>query len=68
MGKVYSNITEAVGRTPLVKLNRMVDGGATVLAKMESFNPCSSVKDRIAVSMVGAAEKAGKINDQTVLI
>jgi cysteine synthase A len=46
----------------------MVDGGATVLAKMESFNPCSSVKDRIAVSMVGAAEKAGKINDQTVLI
>lgn len=68
MGKVYSDITEAVGRTPLVKLNRMVKGNATVLAKMESFNPCSSVKDRIAISMIGAAEEAGKISDQTVLI
>ena len=68
MGRVYEDITAAVGRTPLVKLNRMAGTDATVLAKMESFNPCSSVKDRIAVSMIDAAEKAGKINRETVLI
>jgi cysteine synthase A len=68
MGRVYENITAAVGRTPLVKLNRMASTDATVLAKMESFNPCSSVKDRIAVSMIDAAEKSGKINRDTVFI
>ncbi len=68
MGRVYRDITAAVGYTPLVQLNRMVGTEATVLAKMESFNPCSSVKDRIAVSMIEAAEKAGKINRDTVLI
>ena len=68
MGNIYNTITDAVGRTPLVRLNRMACGNAAVLAKMESFNPCSSVKDRIAVSMINAAEKAGQINKQTVLI
>lgn len=68
MSRIYNDITEAVGSTPLVKLNRMANPNATVLAKMESFNPCSSVKDRIAISMIGAAEDQGKINKETVLI
>ena len=68
MGKIYEDITATVGKTPLVKLNRMSGPQATVLAKMESFNPCGSVKDRIAVSMVDAAVKAGKIDKETVLI
>lgn len=68
MGKIYEDITDTVGKTPLVKLNRMVGSNATVLAKMESFNPCGSVKDRIAVSMISQAEKNGQINNETVLI
>ena len=68
MGKIYEDITATVGKTPLVKLNRMSGPQATVLAKMESFNPCGSVKDRIAVSMIDAAVKAGKINKETILI
>jgi len=68
MGKIYEDITATVGKTPLVKLNRMVGSDATVLAKMESFNPCGSVKDRIAISMIAQAEQAGQINKETVLI
>ena len=68
MGRIYEDITATVGRTPLVKLNRMVNSSATVLAKMESFNPCGSVKDRIAISMISKAEQSGKINKETVLI
>ena len=68
MGRIYEDITATVGRTPLVKLNRMSGPNATVLAKMESFNPCGSVKDRIAVSMIDAAVKAGKIDKETILI
>lgn len=68
MSRIYKDITETVGHTPLVKLHRMAHHGATVLAKMESFNPCGSVKDRIAISMIGEAEKQGKINKETVLI
>ncbi|HOK96325.1 MAG TPA: cysteine synthase A [Anaerohalosphaeraceae bacterium] len=68
MGKIYNDITETVGHTPLVKLKRMAGPNAVVLAKMESFNPCSSVKDRIAVFMIDAAEREGKINTETVLI
>ena len=68
MSRIYEDITETVGHTPLVKLNRMVDVGTNVLAKMESFNPCGSVKDRIAVAMISAAEKQGLINKETVLI
>lgn len=61
-GRVYTSITEAVGRTPLVRLNRVTQGtGATVLAKLEFYNPASSVKDRIGVAIVDAAEKAGEL-------
>lgn len=67
---IYSDITKTIGRTPLVRLNKLTAGmGATVLAKLESFNPCHSVKDRIGVSMVDDAEKAGKIEPgKTVII
>jgi cysteine synthase A len=68
MANVYKDITATVGKTPLVKLNRMAGPAATVLAKMESFNPCGSVKDRIAISMISKAEEAGQINNETVLI
>ena len=60
MRKIYDDITKTVGNTPLVKLNRL-DGSekAVVLVKLESFNPLSSVKDRIGVAMIEAAEKQG---------
>ncbi|WP_150307596.1 cysteine synthase A [Planctomonas psychrotolerans] len=61
-GQIYSNITEAVGRTPLVRLNRITDGSeATVLAKLEFYNPGNSVKDRIGVAIIDAAEKSGAL-------
>jgi cysteine synthase A len=69
MMKVADNITQLVGGTPLVRLNRITQGaGATVLAKLESLNPGGSVKDRIGVNMVEAAEQAGLIGPDTVLI
>ena len=69
MGKVYHDITETVGNTPLVRLNRVTVGlGADVVAKLESFNPLSSVKDRIAVSMIDAAEKDGSLQPDSVII
>lgn len=68
-GKIYNNITELIGRTPLVKLNRVVPAGAAeVVAKLESFNPLSSVKDRIAISMIGEAEKAGELKPGDTIV
>jgi cysteine synthase A len=68
MAREYLNITQTVGDTPLVKLNRLGSPDVTILAKMESFNPCGSVKDRIALSMVDAAEKAGRLKPGSTLI
>ena len=60
MKKIFDDITKTIGNTPLVKLNRIAAGlNATVLAKMESFNPLSSVKDRIGLAMIEDAEKRG---------
>ncbi|BBX87084.1 cysteine synthase A [Mycolicibacterium aubagnense] len=62
MGKIYANVTELVGRTPLVRLNRLTeDAGAEVVAKLEFYNPANSVKDRIGVAIVDAAEKSGEL-------
>src|SRR5215472_9682726 len=68
-GKIYDDITQTIGHTPLVRLRRVVgDAPATVVAKLESFNPLWSVKDRIGVSMISAAERDGKINKDTTVI
>ena len=69
MARIYNNIVETVGRTPLVRLNRVTDGcPATVLAKCEFFNPLGSVKDRIGMSMIEDAEKRGILKKETVII
>ncbi|HUR55605.1 MAG TPA: cysteine synthase A [Gemmataceae bacterium] len=68
-GHVYDDITQTIGHTPLIKLRRVVgDAKATVVAKLENFNPLWSVKDRIGVAMIDAAEKAGKITKDTMII
>ena len=69
MGRIYNNIIETVGRTPLVKLNKVTAGvDATILLKCEFFNPLGSVKDRIGMAMIEAAEKSGVLKKDTVII
>lgn len=69
MGRLYNNIIETIGRTPLVKLNRIVaDIPATIAIKCEYFNPLGSVKDRIGMAMIEDAERRGLINSDTVIV
>lgn len=68
-GKIYDNITDLIGNTPLVRLNKVVpEGAAEVVVKLESFNPLSSVKDRIAISMVEEAERAGELRPGSTIV
>ena len=66
--KIADNILELIGNTPLVKINRLNEGGAVILAKLEKQNPAGSVKDRPALNMIEEAEHAGLINKDTVII
>jgi len=68
MPNVFDRISGAVGRTPLVKINRIIDAPATVYAKLEFYNPLSSVKDRIGAAMIEAGERDGKIDKDTTII
>ncbi len=69
MAKIYDDITETIGNTPLVRINRLSKGlKAEILVKLESFNPLSSVKDRIGVAMIEAAEKDGRLKKGSVII
>ena len=68
-GRIYDDITQTIGNTPLIRLRRITQGcAAEVVAKLENFNPLWSVKDRIGVAMIDAAEAAGKINKDTLIV
>ncbi|MEZ6134890.1 MAG: cysteine synthase A [Pirellulaceae bacterium] len=68
-GKTFDNATQAIGDTPMIKINRLIpEGGATVFAKCEFFQPLNSVKDRIGAAMIAAGERDGKINQNTHII
>src|SRR5262245_4023640 len=67
--KVSETVTQMIGNSPLVRLNRVADGaGAVLLAKLEYYNPAKSVKDRIGLAMIEAAERDGKIKRDTILV
>ncbi|OHB60733.1 MAG: cysteine synthase A [Planctomycetes bacterium GWF2_42_9] len=66
--RIYNNLIETIGNTPLVRINALNNTEAIVLAKMEFFNPCGSVKDRIGFAMIEAAEKQGRIDKSTTLV
>jgi len=68
MSNIYQDITGTIGRTPLVRVRKLTGNNATVLAKLESHNPLASVKDRIGVAMIDAAEREGKLNDKTLIV
>jgi len=68
MAAIHDDVTSTIGGTPLVKARKIIRGGATVLLKLEGSNPLSSVKDRIALSMIRAAEKDGKIDKDTLVV
>ena len=68
MSAIFDDITASIGFTPLVRINKLSPGGATILAKLESRNPCHSVKDRIALAMIEDAENKGLIKPDTVII
>jgi cysteine synthase A len=68
-GKIYGSITELIGNTPMVRLNKVVpEGAAEVVVKLESFNPLSSVKDRIAISMIEEAERSGELRPGSTIV
>src|SRR3954468_8254080 len=68
-GRIYDDITQTIGNTPLIRLKRVSQGShATVVAKLENFNPLWSVKDRIGVAMIDAAERDGKIGPDTLIV
>lgn len=68
MAKIYDNITQLVGNTPLIRLRKLNKTDAEIIVKLESFNPGGSVKDRIGLNMIEAAEREGRINSETVII
>ncbi|MDN5326023.1 MAG: cysteine synthase [Moorella sp. (in: firmicutes)] len=68
MGRIYENITQLIGGTPIVRLNRMNQTRAEVLVKLELFNPAGSIKDRIALAMIEDAEERGLLDKETVII
>lgn len=68
MSAIFDDITASIGFTPIVRINKLSPGGATILAKLESRNPCHSVKDRIALAMIEDAEAKGLIKQDTVII
>ena len=68
MTKIYENMTQTIGRTPLVRIQKIISSPATVLGKIESFNPLSSIKDRIGLAMVDAAEQSGELKPGGLIV
>ena len=68
MSGIYENVTQTIGHTPLVRVRKLTRGGATVLAKLEGHNPLGSVKDRLGLALIEAAEREGKINEKTLIV